>query len=152
MVSRPSAYRSSPSGEKTGSCWASGLSASHQSDDSSEASRAIAAQRSAVAAEPIGGLHGAVDVLVRMRQRDEHGLELGRRNVDATVEEVAEVRAVPFGVTRLRVVEVPYASIGHEEREHRAHPAHAPEPCQAGLEPRTLAFELGVHRLVAEPA
>ena len=44
------------------------------------------------------------------------------------VEQVAEERAVPLGVARLRVVEVAHAAVGHEEREHRADPAHAPEP------------------------
>ena len=58
-------------------------------------------QRSAVAAELTGGLNGAIDVLVAVHEGDEHRLELGRRDVDAALEEVTEVGRVTFGVAPL---------------------------------------------------
>ena len=52
------------------------------------------------------GLDRTVDVLVAVRERDEHRLELRRRDVDAALEQMAEVRGVALGVARLRVLEV----------------------------------------------
>src|SRR2546423_15643872 len=101
MVSSPSAYRASPSGEKTGSrsCSASGRSATRQSGLSRAASTATVSQSSTV--EELGnGLHRPVDVLVGVRERDERRLELRRREVDPSREQVPEEFPVALGVAR----------------------------------------------------
>ena len=66
----------------------------------------------------------AVDLLVAVREREEHGLELRGGDVDALREQVAEERRVALGVAALlHVVEVAErAGVGHEERQHRADP------------------------------
>src|SRR5918992_4511304 len=106
MVSIPRAKRSSPSGEKTGrrSCPAGGGSAAVHSSLSRPASDAIVSQRSAV--EVCNGLDRAVDFLVAVGERDEHRLELARRDVDAAREQVTKERGVSLGVAPLRVLEV----------------------------------------------
>src|SRR6266508_3966723 len=118
MVSIPSAYRSSPSAEKTGSrsCSSRARSAAVQSSLSRLASSAIASQRSAV--EVCKRLDRSFDFLVAVRERDEHALELARCDVDALGEEVAEERAVAVRVAVLRVVEVAHGRVAHEERRH----------------------------------
>src|SRR5919201_3815794 len=115
MVSSPSLYRCSASGEKTGSrsCFSGRRSASRQRRLSRPASTAIVSQRSAT--EELGtGLHRAVDLLVAVGERDEQRLELRRRDVDAALEQVAEERAVALRVARLRVAQIPHGAIGHE--------------------------------------
>src|SRR6476660_9753411 len=106
MVSIPSRNRSSASAEKTGSrcCSSSGRSAATQSVLSRPASAAIVSQMSAV--ELANGLDGRVDLRVAVREREEHRLELARRDVDAAVEQVAEEGGVRVGVRALRVFEV----------------------------------------------
>src|SRR5438552_19030938 len=106
MVSSPSAYRSSPSGEKTGnsSRCSLGSRASAQSALSPSASLAIVSQRSAV--EVCNRLHRPLDLLVAVRSRDKHSFELPRREVDSAIEQVAEERTVVVGVRRLGVAEI----------------------------------------------
>src|SRR5262249_57258630 len=106
------------------------------------ASRAIVSQSSAVVARPAAsrarprlpgpaglakaphGLDRMVDLLLAVRERDEHALELTRRDVDAVGEQMAEERAVAFRIRALRVVEVAHGRVGHEERGHRADALH----------------------------
>src|SRR5580765_6601208 len=125
MVSIPSAYRSSPSAEKTGSrSWSSReRNAAVQSSLSRPASSAIVSQRSAVKGR--NGLDRTVDLLLAVRKRDEHALELARRDVDPAREQMAEERAVALGVGLLRVVEVAHRPVRHEQRRHRADTLHA---------------------------
>src|SRR4029079_4534106 len=106
-----SAYRCSPRAEKTASRrWSSGgRSAAVQSSLSRPASPAIVSQRSAV--EAGNGLDRAVDFLVAVRERDEQALELARGDVHPVREQMAEERAVPFGVAALRVVEVAHRGV-----------------------------------------
>src|SRR4029453_14233123 len=58
--------------------------------------------KTSVAEEVANSLDGAVDVLVRVRKRDEQALELRGRDVDAALEQVPEQGAVPLRVARLR--------------------------------------------------
>src|SRR5438105_14458318 len=104
MVSTPSAYRDSASAEKIGSrsCSSSGRSAFVQRRLSAPASAPIVSQISAV--EVGNGLDRSVDLLVAVREGDEHRLELARRDVDPALEQMAEERRIAFGVARLRVV------------------------------------------------
>src|SRR5436190_1372692 len=148
----PSAYRSSPRVEKTGSrsCSDSGRSAATQSALSRPASTAIVSHTSV--AEITDGLDRAVDLLVAVRERDEHRLELARGDVDPALEQVAEQRRVALGVRPLRVVEVAHGRVGHEERRHRADPLDAAACRQAGLEARAAALELRIDGRVAEPS
>src|SRR2546423_15413015 len=152
MVSRPSANRSSPSGEKTGSVSrsAGGWSAAPQSGLSRSASSAMTPQISG--AEVCNGLDGAVDVGVGVREREEHRLELRRRDVDPALEQVPEEGGVAVGVARSRVVVVAHGLFATEERQHRADSLHPPEGGQALLEPGAQPLELLVDAVVAEPA
>src|SRR6266540_85891 len=114
MDSSPRAYRSSARGEKTGSSSRSscGRSASAQSGLSRAASSATTSQSSV---EEAGNcLHRPVDVLLGVRQRDEHRLELRGREVDAAVEQMPKQGAVALEVALLRLVEVPYRLLPHE--------------------------------------
>src|SRR5438477_2950410 len=94
----------------------------------------------------------AVDLLVAVCERDEHRLELRGRDVDPTLEQMAEERAVALGVAAFRVLEVRDDAVGHEQREHRAHPTNASERGEPGLEPRSAPLELLVHLQVAQAA
>src|SRR5437899_7996236 len=116
----PSAYRGSPSSEKTAarSCSSRGRSAEFQRALSCPASAAILSQRSAV--EVCNGLAGPVDLLVAVGEGDEHGLELARGHVDPAFEQVSKECAVAIRVGTLRIVEVAHGLVGHEERCHRA--------------------------------
>ena len=93
--------------------------------------------RAQVAAEELtDGLHGAVDVLVGVRERDEHRLELRRRDVDAALEQVAEERAVALGVAGLRVLEVAHAAVGLKSVSIAPTRCTRPNAREPGLEPR----------------
>src|SRR6185436_13148523 len=96
------------------------------------------------------GLHRAVDLLVAVRERDEHRLELRRRDVDAAVEEAAEQGAVGLGVRTLRVLEAAHRLVRPEQRQHRADALDRAERREALLEARALPLELLVDRRVAE--
>ena len=63
----------------------------------------------------------------RSGRRKEHRFELGRRDVDPALEQVAEERAVALGVGRARIVVVAHGLVAHEQREHRAHALDAAE-------------------------
>src|SRR5436309_330240 len=91
MVSIPSAYRISASGENTGARSGSALRAAPQSGLSRSASSAIVAQTSSVV-ELANGLDGAVDLLVAVGERGEQALELRRRHGDHTRGQVPEAR------------------------------------------------------------
>src|SRR6266540_7088279 len=127
MVSSPSAQRSSARVENTGarSRKPSSRSAAPHSGLSRSASSAITSQRS-VAKDVSDGLHGSVDLLVRVRERDEGGLELGGGDVDAALEQPAEERRVERRVAAERVLEVPDWLWGREQGEHRADALHPP--------------------------
>src|SRR5688572_4080213 len=103
MDSTPGASCSGTSTPKTGSPCGSTRSASAQSGLSAAASAAIVLKTS-VAEEVANGLDGAVDVLVRVGERDEETLELRGRDVDPPLQQVAEERAVALRVARLRVL------------------------------------------------
>src|SRR6476620_6803129 len=118
-------------------------------DDSAIASRAIVAQSSAAVVELTDNLDRPVDLLVAVREREKHRLELRRRDVDAVREEVAEEARVAIGIARLRVLEVAHLTIGIEEGEHRAHAIHPAEVREPGFEPAPEALELFVDRQVA---
>src|SRR5262249_2104941 len=100
----PSAYRDSARAENTGSrsCSSIRRSAFVQSRLSAPASAPIVSQMSAV--EVCNGLDRPVDLLVPVGERDQHRLELARRNVDPALEQVAEERRVAVGVAALRVL------------------------------------------------
>src|SRR5258708_5607172 len=100
--------------------------------------------------ERVNGVERAVDLVVAVRERHEHRLELGGRDVDAAREQMAEERGVTRGAARRRVVEVPHRAIRVEEREHRADAVDAPEGGESRLEPRASALELAVHGGVTE--
>src|SRR4029453_19425619 len=87
MVSSPSAKRCSASGEKTGS--------------SSPSAGARSAAWSS-AGETRNSLDRAVDLLIPVRKRREHGLELRGGDVDPLLEQVPEERPVPLGVSFAR--------------------------------------------------
>src|SRR5262249_60839641 len=76
--------------------------------------------------------HRPLHVRVAVRGRDEHRLELGRRDVDALLEQAPEERAVPVGVALLRLGEARHRPpVRHEQREHRTdalHPTERREP------------------------
>src|SRR5947207_9644681 len=106
--------------------WAAcGFAAALQRALSAPASRTIASQRSAVVLEFGNSFDRAVDLLVAVGQRQEHGFELARGDVDPAGEEMAEECPVPLGVAPLRVVEVANRRVGHEERRHCADPLNA---------------------------
>src|SRR4029079_8143818 len=111
-----------------------------------------ASQISSVGEKVTDRLHGAVDVVVRMRKRKEHRLELRGSHVDAVRKQVTEERAVAFRVARLDVVEVANAAVGHEGREHGADTADQAELPQPRLEPGALPLELLVEGFVAQAA
>src|SRR5215831_13639711 len=146
----PSAYRSSPSVEKTGSrCWSTrGRSAAVHNSLSRPASSAILPQRSAV--EVCNGLDRTVDLLVAVCDRHEHALELARRDVHALPKQVTEERAVAVGVALLRVVEIAHRLFAHEQRRHWADALEAAMPRETRLEPRRLALERAIDALVPQ--
>src|SRR5215471_16046030 len=108
MVSSPSRHLSEASAENTGSRPRSayGRSAASQSVLSRAASSAITSQ-SSVTEELANYLHRSVDLLVAVRERDEHRLELGRCDVDPALEQAAEERPVAMGVASGGIREVP---------------------------------------------
>src|SRR5262245_20846467 len=112
MVSSPTANRSSASGEKIGSSTrsASGRRAAAQSSLSRPASTAIVSQTDepSGAKELLGRFDGALHLGRAVRGRDEHRLELGRRDVDPAVEQMTKELAVAPGVGALRGGEVPH--------------------------------------------
>src|SRR6478736_4056308 len=86
-----------------------GRSDSPQSGLSAAASAARISQTPASAVEEVAnGLDRPVDLVVAVRERDEHALELGRRHVDAALEQVAEERRVLVRVGERRVLVVPH--------------------------------------------
>src|SRR5437660_3784285 len=119
MVSIPKANRSSVSGEKTAmrSCSVGGRRAATHKALSRPASDAIVSQRSAV--EVCNRLDRPVDLVVAVRERDEHRLELARRDVDLLFDQMSKERGIAFGVAALRIVEIEHGLIRHEERRHR---------------------------------
>src|ERR1700741_4590325 len=141
MVSSPSAYRASPSGEKTGlgSRSPSGSRQSPQSVLSATASPAIVSQTSASKACHRGDR--PLDLLVAVGGGGKERLELGRRKVDALVERVPEEGAVPLGVGGPRVLEVADGAVRHEQREESADPLHAAVRREAFFEPRGATLE-----------
>src|SRR6185503_1011418 len=110
MVSSPTANRSSASGEKTAcsSRSASGRRAAAQSSLSRPASRAIVSQSEwpLAAKELPCSVDRALDLGGAMGGRDEHRLELRRRDVHAALEQMAEKLAIALGVRPLREREV----------------------------------------------
>src|SRR6185436_20939468 len=148
----PSAKRSSPRREKTGSrsCSSRGRSARVQRELSCPASEAIVSQRSAV--ELGNGLNRAVDLLVAVGERDEHCLELARRDVDPALEQMAEKCRVTLHVCTLGVVEVADWVVGHEEGRHGANALHSSVHCEACFETRAALLELLVDDGIAKPA
>src|SRR5207244_4139135 len=115
------------------------------------ASSAMTSQ-SSVAEEVANGLHRPVDLLVAVRERDEHRLELRRRDIDAAGEQMAEKRAVALRVALLDVVEVADSLLRHEQRQHPAGAPDAAERRQSLLETRPAALELDVDLRVAQAA
>src|SRR5258708_33961744 len=87
--------------------------------------------------ERVNGVERAVDLVVAVRERHEHRLELRGRDVDAALEQMAEERGVTLGVARLRVVEVPHRAFRVVVREHRAYAVDAPEGGAFLLEPHS---------------
>src|SRR5207249_3836045 len=142
----------SPGGEKTGlrsrSCSESRQSA--QSVLSAAAPPAIVSQTSASKARHRSD--GALYLLVPVRGRGEERLELGRREVDALLEQVPEERGVALRVAGLGVLEVAHQAVGHEEREERADALDAAERRETLLEGRPARLELVVDGTVAQPA
>src|SRR5688572_10316116 len=102
MVSRPRAWRSSASREKTGvaSRSSAGRSAPAQRELSLAASAAMVAQTSAATEEPGRCRDGLLDLGRAVGGGEEHGLELRGGNVDPGVEQVAEEGTVAPGVAR----------------------------------------------------
>src|SRR6478735_3187612 len=152
MVSSPSAYRASPSGEKTGlaSRSASASRQSPQSVLSAAASPAIVSQTSASKACHRGDR--PLDLLLAVVGGGKDRLELGRREVDALVERVPEERAVPLRVGRPRVLEIADGAVRHEQCEESAHTLHVAvrreafsEQRGATLEPLIVFFEWYSH-------
>src|SRR6266542_7035701 len=152
MVSSPSAQRSSVRVENTGSRSRepSSRSAAPHSGLSRSASSAITSQRS-VAKDVNDGLHRSFDLLVRVRERDEYGLELGGCDVDAALEQPAEEHTVKRRVAAERVVEVPDRVRSREQGEHRADALHPPVRAKPTVEPRGATFQPLVDRRVAKP-
>src|SRR5437764_10582681 len=105
MVSRPSLHLPSASVEKTGSRSGFGRNAASQSGLSRAASAAITSQ-SSVAEELANRLDRPVDLVVAVRERDEHRLELRRGDVDAALEQAPEERGVPIRVAFGRLLKV----------------------------------------------
>src|SRR6266545_548054 len=132
MVSRPSAYTSSHSREKTASRSGARRAAAAQSGLSLAASSAMDSQRS-VAEEVSDGLHRCVGIVLGVRERDEHGFELRRGDVDPSLEQIPEERRVPLRVGCTRIVVVAHRPV--EEREHRADPLHGSERRESILAP-----------------
>ena len=62
----------------------------------------------------------AVDLVVGVREGDEHALELRRRDVDPALEQAAEQHSVAVGVAALGVREPRDRPVGGEEGRHRA--------------------------------
>src|SRR5215207_5655849 len=112
MVSRPRAWRSSASGEKTGAASRSsaGRSAPAQRELSLAASTAMVAQTSGTAEEAGRCGNRLLDLRRAVDGRSEHGFELRRSDVDAAVEQVAEEGGVAAGIARRGLRKVPYRS------------------------------------------
>src|ERR1043166_5647332 len=91
----PIAYGPSQSCENTASRSGVARVAAAQRGLSRAASSTIASNRSEVVSDR---LHRRVDVLVGVRERDEHRLELRGRDVDPAGEEVTEQRRVAIDV------------------------------------------------------
>src|SRR5439155_5277225 len=151
MVSIPSAYRISASGENTGARSGSALRAAPQSGLSRSASSAIVDQTSSVV-ELANGLDGAVDLLVAVGERGEQALELRRRDVDPTREQVPEAGGVALGVAALGVVEGADRGARREEREHRADALDDAVGREAVGQAGSAALELLVDPRLPKPA
>src|SRR6478672_256413 len=141
MVSSPSAYRASPSGEKTGlaSRSASGSRQSPQSVLSAAASPAIVSQTSASKACHRGDR--SLDLLLAVGRGGKERLELGGREVDALLERVPEESAVPLRVGRPRVLEIADGAVRHEQCEESAHTLHVAVRREAFSEQRGATLE-----------
>ena len=74
------------------------------------------------------------------------------RDVDPALEQVAEERAVPLGVARLRVLERAHGAVAEEQRRHRADALDAAERGEPRLEPGAFGLQLLVDISVAQPA
>src|SRR6478736_1534588 len=112
-----------------------GRSDSPQSGLSAAASAARISQMSASAVEEVAnGLDRPVDLVVAVRERDEHALELGRCHVDAAVEQVAEERRIPFRVGACGVVVVSYGVVLAKQGQHRTDALDRAEGGEARLE------------------
>src|SRR4029453_9695270 len=141
MVSSPSAKRCSASGEKTGS--------------SSPSAGARSAAWSS-AGETRNSLDRAVDLLIPVRKRREHGLELRGGDVDPLLEQVPEERGIPLDVGLARdLVEIrdgvrPRVGPATEVGQERADPLDGAVPRKAGLQALAPPLELGVDSRVAE--
>src|SRR5262249_17978997 len=118
---------------------------------SRSASSAITSQTS-TAEVLANGLDRTIDLLVAVGERDEQRLELRRRDVDPTRQQVAEERRVRLRVARRGVLEATHRLGAAEEREHCADPLDAAERHEPGLERRPSSLELLVDERVAEPA
>src|SRR6478735_2487318 len=130
-----------------------GRSDSPQSGLSAAASAASTSQTSVSAVEEVAnGLDRPVDLVVAVRERDEHALELGRCHVDASVEQVPEQRRVPCRVRADGVVVVAHGAVLAEQGQHRADALDGAEGSKACLEPGAAKLELLVDRGIAEPA
>src|ERR1041385_1130843 len=97
----PIAYGPSQSCENTASRSGVARVAAAHRGLSRAASSTIASKRSEVVSDR---LHRRVDVLVGVRERDEHRLELRGRDIDAAREEMTEERRVAIDVARASVV------------------------------------------------
>src|SRR4029078_3347069 len=128
LFSSPTAKRSSASGEKTAcsSRSGSGRSAAAQRSLSRPASTAIVSQSvgTSDAKELPGRINGALDLGPSVRRRHEHGLELGRGEVDAALEEGTGELPVALGVGALGGGKVPDRPVLHEDGEHPADALH----------------------------
>src|SRR4051794_16983882 len=115
-----------------------GRSDSPQSGLCATASAASTSQTSVSAVEEVAnGLDRPVDLVVAVRERDEHALELGRCHVEAAVEQVAEERRIPRGVGAHGVVVITHDIVLAEQGQHRADPLDGAEGAEAGLEAGT---------------
>ncbi len=96
----------------------------------------------------LGGARRPVDVVVRMRHRNEGGFELRRRPVDAAVEQAAVKMGEALGVRLQGVLERSNRAGVEEERDHGAdaldharYPGLLERRRQAAFEPRAERLE-----------